>query len=249
MLLFLVLSAPLFALVVALLYRVTDVRASAALFLRGLLWAVPLLLPWWLLNLAIEHSYVPENLFLYHFVLEMLYPLIPALVLFYLFERGIRRERGYIVVVALGAFLAGAFFVQSIVDVLRFPHYYSPYIVFLLPTLRLGLIATVPPLLGAASREPRPLRVIWVLGVLIIPALFTAVPLLHELRFDVLSHALTVLFATLAVFIHVGLMDLYFPRRPRSFTMSNLRRRSSRSRDSSAARTEAEPAHTPVTEV
>jgi hypothetical protein len=217
MLLYLVASAPLFALVLCLFYRVTELRLSAVVFFHGVLSALPLLIIWWVLSVGWDMSYTPSGLYLYHLVLHMLYPLLPAVGLFSLFERRLFSERGHVVVVSMAAFLAGVYLVHAIVDVLRVPYYYGPYIAFLLPSLRLGLIALVPTLIGAASREPRPLKLLFGAGVVLVPAAFGGVALLYHLNYALLGHLLTALATALAVFSHVLLIGSYYPRRPQAF--------------------------------
>jgi hypothetical protein len=253
MLLYLVASPLLFVLALCLFYRVTSARHCALPFLRGMLVALPLLLVWLVLRLVFDLSYDPRGLYLHHLSTGMLYPLLPGIALFYLFERSLLRERGYIVVLGSAAFLAGIYLVHAVVDVLRIPHHYGPYVAFLLPTLRLGLIAVVPPLLGAASREPRPLRFLFVLLVAVIPAAFAGVPLLFELRYVLVSHLLTALALGVSLLIHVALMGAYFPRRPRAFDWSLLRSRARRRKgggagDAAAGEQDAVGDTTPVTQ-
>jgi hypothetical protein len=218
MLLYLVASAPLFALVLCLFYRVTEPRLSAVVFLHGALSALPLLILWWVLTAAWELTYTAPGLYLYHLVLHLLYPLLPAVGLFYLFERRLLGERGHVVVVSMAVFIAGVYLVQSVVDVLRIPHYYGAYVAFLLPSLRLGLIAAVPALIGAAGREPRPLKLLFGASVVLLPAVFAAVALLYHLNFALLGVLLTAMASVLAVFLHVLLVGAYYPRRPAAFS-------------------------------
>ncbi len=218
MLLYLVASAPLCAIVLCLFYRVTQPRVSAVVFFHGMLSAIPLLALWWILGAVVELTYTPSGLYLRELVLRMLHPLLPAVGLFFVFERRLWRERGHVVVISMAAFLAGVYFVQSLVDVLRIPHYYSPYVAFLLPTLRLGLIAAVPALIGAASREPRPLRLLLGAAVAVLPAAFAGAALLDHLNYAPLAYLATALAVALAVLIHVLLLAAYYPRRTQAFS-------------------------------
>jgi hypothetical protein len=227
MLLYLVASAPLFALTLCLFYRVTHPGPSAVMFFHGVLSAVPMLALWWALGALVELSYTPGGLYLHELTLRMLHPLLPGIALFFLFERRVWRERGHVAVIALAAFLAGVYFVQSLVDVLRIPHYYSPYVAFLLPTLRIGLIAAVPALIGAASREPRPLRLLLGAGVLLLPAAFAGVALLDHLNYALLGYLATALVVALAALMHVLLVGSYYPRRTQAFSW-NVRGRDRR---------------------
>lgn len=227
MLLYLVTSAPLFALTLCLFYRVTQPGPSAVMFFHGLLSAVPMLALWWVLGSVVELTYTPGGLYLRELTLRMLHPLLPGVALFFLFERRVWRERGHVAVIALAAFLAGIYFVQSLVDVLRIPHYYSPYVAFLLPTLRLGLIAAVPALIGAASREPRPLRLLLGAGVPLLPAAFAGAALLDHLNYAVLGYLATALVVALALLMHVLLVGSYYPRRTQAFSW-NVRGRDRR---------------------
>lgn len=218
MLLYLVASAPLFALTLCLFYRVTHPGPSAVMFFHGVLSAVPMLALWWALGALVELTYTPGGLYLRELTLRMLHPLLPGIALFFLFERRVWRERGHVAVIALAAFLAGVYFVQSLVDVLRIPHYYSPYVAFLLPTLRIGLIAAVPALVGAASREPRPLRLLLGAGVVLLPAAFAGAALLDHLNYALLGYLATALVVALAVLMHVLLVGSYYPRRTQAFS-------------------------------
>jgi hypothetical protein len=222
MLLYLVASAPLFALTLCLFYRVTHPGPSAVVFFHGVLSAVPMLALWWALGALVEVAYTPGGLYLRELTLRMLHPLLPGIALFFLFERRVWRERGHVAVIGLAAFLAGVYFVQSVVDVLRIPHYYSPYVAFLLPTLRIGLIAAVPALVGAASREARPLRLLLGAGVVLLPAAFAGAALLDHLNYALLGYLATALVVALAVLMHVLLVGSYYPRRTQAFSW-NLR--------------------------
>lgn len=218
MLLYLVASAPLFALTLCLFYRVTQPGPSAVMFFHGMLTAVPMLALWWALGAVVELTYTPDGLYLRELTLRMLHPLLPGVALFFLFERRVWRERGHVAVIALTAFLAGVYFVQSLVDVLRIPHFYSPYVAFLLPTLRIGLIAAVPALIGAASREPRPLRLLLGAGVVLLPAAFAGAALLDHLNYALLGYLATALVVAVAVLVHVLLLGSYYPRRTQAFS-------------------------------
>ncbi|NBF39761.1 MAG: hypothetical protein GVY14_05040 [Spirochaetes bacterium] len=223
MLLYLVASAPLFTLTLCLFYRVTHPGPSAVMFFHGVLSAVPMLALWWALGTVVEPAYTPGGLYLRELTLRMLHPLLPGVALFFLFERRIWRERGHVAVIALAAFLAGVYFVQSLMDVLRIPHYYSPYVAFLLPTLRIGLIAAVPALIGAASREPRPLRLLLGSGAVLLPAAFAGAALLDHLNYALLAYLATALLVALAALMHVLLLGSYYPRRTQAFSW-NARR-------------------------
>ncbi|MFP4205500.1 MAG: hypothetical protein ACLFRR_05645 [Spirochaetaceae bacterium] len=179
---------------------------------------LPLLLLWWLLTNAWQPGYTPESLYLYYLVRQFLYPLLPGLALFFLLERRVVRESGYVVVVAMSVFLGGVYFVQSIVDVLRITNYYSPYVVFLLPTLRMALMLAVPVFVGAFSRESRPVRVLWLIAVVLLPAVFAGIPLLYHLRYVLLSHVLTPAAAALGIALHLVVMQQYYPQRSRAWT-------------------------------
>jgi len=220
MLLYLVLSPPLFAVLLSLFYRVTQPRYSATVFLHGALVAVVLLLPWWLLTGSWEPTYTPAGLYGWYLARHMLYPLLPALGLFFLLERRLSAERGHIVVVAMAAFLAGTFFVQSVVDVLRIPHHYSGYVAFLLPSMRLGLIAAIPALLGAASREPRPVRLLFGAGVVLLPAAYAAIAMIYHLSFSLPAYLLAALGTGLAVLLHLVVLGNYYPRREQAFSFA-----------------------------
>ncbi len=218
MLLYLVASAPLFALTLCLFYRVTQPGPSAVMFFHGMLTAVPMLALWWALGAVVELTYTPDGLYLRELTLRMLHPLLPGVALFFLFERRVWRERGHVAVIALTAFLAGVYFVQSLVDVLRIPHFYSPYVAFLLPTLRIGLIAAVPALINTASREPRPLRLLLGAGVVLLPAAFAGAALLDHLNYALLGYLATALVVAVAVLVHVLLLGSYYPRRTQAFS-------------------------------
>ncbi|MFO7781836.1 MAG: hypothetical protein R6W94_09440 [Spirochaetia bacterium] len=218
MLLYLVASAPLFALTLCLFYRVTQPGPSAVMFFHGMLTAGPMLALWWALGAVVELTYTPDGLYLRELTLRMLHPLLPGVAFFFLFERRVWRERGHVAVIALTAFLAGVYFVQSLVDVLRIPHFYSPYVAFLLPTLRIGLIAAVPALIGAASREPRPLRLLLGAGVVLLPAAFAGAALLDHLNYALLGYLATALVVAVAVLVHVLLLGSYYPRRTQAFS-------------------------------
>ena len=220
MFLYLVVSAPLFVLALCLFYRVTQLRFSSLVFIRGMVVTLPLLLLWWFLSWFFDLSYTTGALYQHHLFTEFFYPLLPGIVLFYLVERAVLRERGHVSVVSLGVFLGGIYFVHSIADVLRIAHYYGPYIGFMLPTLRLALIAVIPPLLGAASREARPLRFAWAALVLVIPAVFAWPAVLFQLNFFWAGYLLTGAALVLSVALHRVLLDMYYPRRPRAFSAS-----------------------------
>lgn len=220
MLLYLVASAPLFAQTLCLFYRVTHPGPSAVMFFHGVLSAVPMLALWWVLGSVVELTYTPGGLYVRELTLRMLHPLLPAVGAFFLFERRLWRERGHVAVIAMVAFLAGVYFVQSLVDVLRIPHYYSPYVAFLLPSLRIGLIAAVPALIGAASREPRPLRLLLGAGVVLLPAAFAGAALLDHLNYALLGYLATALVVALGVLMHVLLLGAYYPRRTQAFSWS-----------------------------
>ncbi|NBB90175.1 MAG: hypothetical protein GVY23_03090 [Spirochaetes bacterium] len=218
MLLYLVLSAPLFALILCLFYGVTRPGPSAVMFFHGMLSAVPLLALWWALGTFVELTYTPGGLYLQELTLRMLHPLLPGVGLFFLFERRLWRERGHVAVIALAAFLAGVYFVQSLVDVLRIAHHYSPYVAFLLPTLRIGLIATVPALIGATSREPRPVRLLPAAGIVLLPAAFAAAALLDHLNYAPIGYLSIALVVALAFLLHALLIGSYYPRRTQAFS-------------------------------
>lgn len=230
MLLYLVASAPLFALTLCLFYRVTEPGPSAVMFFHGVLSAVPMLALWWALGAVVELTYTPGGLYLRELILRMLHPLLPGLGLFFLFERRLWRERGHVAVIAMAAFLAGIYFVQSLVDVLRIPHYYSPYVAFLLPTLRIGLIAAVPALIGAASRESRASRLLLGAGVVLLPAAFAAAALLDHLNYALLGYLATALVVAVAFLMHILLLGSYYPRRTQAFAW-NVHRRERRGSD------------------
>lgn len=213
MLLYLVASAPLFALTLCLFYRVTQPGPSAVMFFHGVLSAVPMLALWWVLGAVVELTYTPGALYARELILRMWHPLLPGLGLFFLFERRLWRERGHVGVIAMAAFLAGVYFVQSLIDVLRIPYYYDPYVAFLLPTLRLGLIAAVPVLIGAASREPRALRLLLGAGVVLLPAAFAGAALPDHLNHALIGYLATALVVALAFLMHVLLLGSYYPRR------------------------------------
>ncbi|MFO8063202.1 MAG: hypothetical protein ACQETQ_06095 [Spirochaetota bacterium] len=217
MFLYLVFSAPLIALGLCLYYRVTELRFSALVFVRGIVVTVPLLLLWWFLAWSFRLSYTPAAAYQHYLFTQYLYPVVPGIILFYLIERAVLRQRGHVSIVSLSVFLGGIYFVHSVIDVLRIPYHYGPYVGFILPTLRLALIIVVPPLLGAVTREARPLRFVWAAAVVLIPVAFAGIAVLHELRFFVVGYVLTALSVALAGGLHYLLLSNYYPRRPRAF--------------------------------
>lgn len=181
---------------------------------RGALWYVAGLAAAFLTGLLMELSYTASDLFLYFALRDGYIPYILALGGFFaLYHRLVLRDDRAMIPV-MTAFLAAYFSVAAIAEIVLDTSLRGVYQTIVMPSYRAVIPVLVPVLIGAWIREGRlPLRALYTLAILGLPAIATAAPVLLTLRYTGYGIAAGVLLPAAGVAAYLLLRGAYFPER------------------------------------
>lgn len=126
-----------------------------------------------------------------------------AVALFFVVHRAGTRLPGSTKVLSLASFLAGAFAVLSVFDLLTRSPYFSAYELYLLPALRVALIVLLALLFGLADGETMWIRYLYVAAMVLLPAALAVVPYLMRFNHPAAGIVLTTFFVASTTFLFV----------------------------------------------
>ncbi len=196
--------APLAAAFLILAYhKVWERRA----ILRPVVLGLAGYLPAWVVRLIID-ALTPDifygaPLFLYALLVEHLIPIALGVSLFYLLAGYVRNAGRSIFVVGMSAFLAGFFTLEALLFLALNPDIVTPYDLFVLPVLRLGVLALIPVFMWGIRSGGGADRYLFGLGAVLLAAAFAVVSYLNGLNYHLVSYVLTGVLGSLVVLLYL----------------------------------------------
>ncbi len=156
--------------------RTSAVTAIPAL--KGVLAYLVVALPLLVAGRFVPRTYSGLDLYLYSAVQDFAGPGIVLFLLYLWFVRDVRRLTADERFLSFVSFLAGAFTLAGFLDLVVRADYHGPYELFHLPALRIVLMLVMPSLFYRFSADSSGFRFLYVLAILLVPAVLGLVPLL-----------------------------------------------------------------------
>ena len=176
---------------------------------KGILAFFPSYLILFLIKGIIDVSYDSGTLYLEICFENFLFPLILAGLFFYLLDRKILEEPVAVQALGIISFLCGFYTLIAVTDILFLRSVYDAYILFYLPTLRIGIILGMSLYaIGGLSAFGYKKFFYAALGITQI-FLYSLVPFLWEINFHAISFLLSLIF-TAATFMGVFFLSRRF---------------------------------------
>lgn len=157
--------------------------------------------------------YRPATIFLHFFMDELLLPLALLVGCFFLFSRGLWHETRIDRFLGLIAFFAGYYTVAGFVDIFAHAHYFSPYTLFLLPTVRVTLMILVPSGIVAFYEERMFVRYFYIAAAAAGPALGGLIAMYHVTNVGAVPYLITAGFFVAGIGGGYAMVRLYLPLR------------------------------------
>lgn len=181
---------------------------------RGALWYAIGLASAFLVGLMMDLRYSATDLFLYFVIRDGYVPYLLGLAGFFVFYHrlALRDDRAMIPVMTV--FLAAFFSVAAIAEIVLDTSHRAVYQIVILPSHRAITAVLVPVLFGVLIREGRlPLRALYTILILGLPAVGATAPLLLSLRYPVYGVLVGVVLPTAGVAGYLILRSAYYPER------------------------------------
>jgi hypothetical protein len=157
--------------------------------------------------------YMPTTIFLHYFMDELLLPVALIVGCFFLFSRSLWHETRIDRFLGLVAFFAGYYTVAGFVDLFTHAHYFSPYTLFLLPTIRVVLMILVPSGVVAFYEERMFTRYLYITAAAAGPALGGLIAMYHVTNAGALPYLITAGFFLAGIGGGYAMVRLYLPLR------------------------------------
>ncbi len=212
MMVFLIVAIPLGC---ALVLSFSGERGSViSPIVRGVIWYVPLFVAVMIVRIHLVLRYDPRGIFWFFAIRDGYVPYIAAIVGFVLLYRRIIREDDRAMVFLFTLFSASLLTVVTWAEIVLDDTAYNAYRQLVLPAQRLAVVTLLPVLAGAIVRESRiALRMLYVIAILVFPALLAVSPLLFTLQFRAAGVLVGALTAIVGAAGGLLLRRVYFPDR------------------------------------
>ena len=146
--------------------------------LKGVLAYLVIAAPLVVASRLVPRPFDGVELYLYSVVQDFAAPGILSFVLYLWFVRDIRRLAPEERFLSFVSFLAGAFTLAGLLDLVLRADYYGTYELFQLPALRIALMLVLPSLFYRFSAGSSSSRYLYIPAILFVPLVLGAVPLL-----------------------------------------------------------------------
>ena len=212
MMVFLIVAIPLGC---ALVLSFSGERGSVlSPIVRGVIWYVPLFIAVMIVRIHLVLQYDPRGIYWFFAIRDGYVPYLAAVVGFVLFYRRIIREDDRAMVFLFTLFSASLLTVVTWAEIVLDNTAYNAYRQLVLPAQRVAVVILLPVLAGAIVRESRmALRLLYVIALIVFPALLAVSPLLFTLQFRAAGVAVGALTAIVGAAGGLLLRKVYFPDR------------------------------------